>query len=158
MSNFFATPWTKACQPPLSMGFSRQGYWNALPFPSPGNLPDPGMQLMSPALAGEFFTTEWSGEPKSMGRGLNSVPKKILSKPWPFVAVTITLFGNRVFANIIKDLTASWIIVTILIMVGPKPRQKRRHWEMKGRRLCEKRGRDWIYADIGQGMPGVIRS
>ena len=57
---FFATPWTVACQSPLSMGFSRQEYWRGLPFPPPGNLPDPGikpMSLMSPALAGRFFTT-----------------------------------------------------------------------------------------------------
>ena len=56
-----ATPWTVACQaPPLSMGFSRQGYWSGLPFPSPGELPDPGIKpesLTSSALAGRFFTT-----------------------------------------------------------------------------------------------------
>ena len=56
----FATLWTVACQVPLSMGFSRQKYWNALPCLSPGDLPDPGiepMSLMSPALAGGFSTT-----------------------------------------------------------------------------------------------------
>ena len=55
-----AIPWTVAHQAPLSMGFSRQGYWSELPFPSPGDLPDPGIEpasLMSPALAGRFFTT-----------------------------------------------------------------------------------------------------
>ena len=53
------TPQTVACQSPLSMGFSRQEYWDRLPFPPPGDLPDPGMEpasLMSPVLAGEFFT------------------------------------------------------------------------------------------------------
>ncbi|KAM7230968.1 hypothetical protein CapIbe_018458, partial [Capra ibex] len=48
------TPWTLARQAPLSMGFSRQEYWSGLPFPSPGDLPDPGIDpasLMSPALA-----------------------------------------------------------------------------------------------------------
>ena len=57
----FATPWTHwAHQAPLSMGLSRQDYGNGLPFPSPGDLPDPGiehMPLTSPALANEFFTT-----------------------------------------------------------------------------------------------------
>ena len=43
------TLWTVACQVPLSMGFSRQEYWNGLPFPSPGDLPDPGIELLSPA-------------------------------------------------------------------------------------------------------------
>ena len=47
-----------ACQVPLSMGFSRQEYWNGLPFPPEGNLPDPGIEFASPALAGGFFTTE----------------------------------------------------------------------------------------------------
>ena len=49
-----------ACQGPLSMGFSRQEYWSGLPFPSPGDLPNSGIKpvsLMSPALAGRFFTT-----------------------------------------------------------------------------------------------------
>ena len=56
----FATPWTVACQAPLSKGFSRQEYWSGLSFPSPGDLPGPGIKpesLASPALAGRFFTT-----------------------------------------------------------------------------------------------------
>ena len=56
----FTTPWTAAYQAPPSMGFSRQEYWSGLPFPSPGDLPDSGMKpmsLVSPALAGGFFTT-----------------------------------------------------------------------------------------------------
>ena len=59
----FATPWTVAHQVLLSMGFPRQEYWSGLPFPSPGDLPDPGIEPMSPALAGRFFTTEPSGKP-----------------------------------------------------------------------------------------------
>ena len=54
----FSNPWTAALQAPLSMGFSRQEYWSGMPFPSPGNLPDPGIELesfASPALAGRFF-------------------------------------------------------------------------------------------------------
>ena len=47
---FFATPWTVARQAPLSMGFSRQEYWSGLPFPSPGDLPDPGMELVDSFL------------------------------------------------------------------------------------------------------------
>ena len=59
---FFATLWTIACQAPLSMGFSRQEYWSALPCPSPGHLPDPGIEPVSPALASEFFTTSATWE------------------------------------------------------------------------------------------------
>ena len=58
MSHSFANLWTVAHQFPLSMEFSRQEYWSGLPFPSPGDLPDPGIKPMSPALAGGFFTTE----------------------------------------------------------------------------------------------------
>ena len=47
------TPWTVACQAPLSMGFSRQEYWSGLPFPSPGDLPDPGIEPGSPTLQAE---------------------------------------------------------------------------------------------------------
>ena len=53
----FATPWTVALQVPLTMGFSRQEYWSGLPFPSPGDLPGPGIEPVSPVLAGQFFTT-----------------------------------------------------------------------------------------------------
>ena len=49
MSDFFVTPWTVACQAPLSMGFPRQVYWSGLPFPPPGYLPNPGTKPMSPA-------------------------------------------------------------------------------------------------------------
>ena len=59
----FATPWTVDFQPPLSMGFSRQEYWSGLPFPFPGDLPNPGIEPTFSALTGRFFTTEppvWS--------------------------------------------------------------------------------------------------
>ena len=62
VSDSFATPWTVAHQAPPSMGFPRQGYWSVLPFPSPGDLPDPGIELESSALAGGFFTTEPPGK------------------------------------------------------------------------------------------------
>ena len=53
----FATSWTVACQAPLSMGFPREEYWSGLPFPTLGDLPDPGIEPTSPELAGGFFTT-----------------------------------------------------------------------------------------------------
>ena len=56
----FATPWVVARRAPLSMGFSNQEYWSGFPCPSPGDLPNPGIEptfLMFPALAGRFFTT-----------------------------------------------------------------------------------------------------
>ena len=60
------TSWTAVPQVLLSMGFSRQDYWNGLPFPSPGDLPNPGIEPLSPvspALAGRFFTFVSPGKP-----------------------------------------------------------------------------------------------
>ena len=57
------TPWAVALQAPLSMEFSRQEYWNGLPFSTPGDLPDSGIELLSLALAGRFFTPAPPGKP-----------------------------------------------------------------------------------------------
>ena len=54
----FATPWTVACQAPPSMEFSSQEYWSGLPFPSPGDLPNPGIKPGSPALQIDFLSPE----------------------------------------------------------------------------------------------------
>ena len=67
MSDSSVTPWTPARQAPLSMGFPRQEYQSRLLFPFSGDLPDPGIKPASPALAGEFFTTESPGKPLKNG-------------------------------------------------------------------------------------------
>ena len=54
----FATPWTVACQAPLSMGFSRQEYWSGVPFPSPGDLLNPGIKPGSPAFQADSLLSE----------------------------------------------------------------------------------------------------
>ena len=59
----FATLWTVAYQAPPSMEFSRQEYWRGLPFPSPGNLPDPGIESRSPALQADTLPYEPPGKP-----------------------------------------------------------------------------------------------
>ena len=59
-----AAPWTVACQAPLSMGFLRQAYWSGLPVPSLGDLPDPGIELESPALQADSLLTELQGKPE----------------------------------------------------------------------------------------------
>ena len=59
----FETLWTAACQAPLSIGFSRQEYWSELPFPSPGNLPNPGIQPMSLALQADPVQLSHQGSP-----------------------------------------------------------------------------------------------
>ena len=79
----FWTPWTIACQAPLSMDFSRQEYWSGLPLTTPEDLSNPGIEttsLRSPALAGRFFTAAPPGKPpenkltryqRGKGRGIN---------------------------------------------------------------------------------------
>ena len=73
---FFAAPLSVAHQTPVSMEFPRQGYWSGLPFPFPGDLPDPEIKPMSPALASRFFTTEPPGKPKPehLNRDMNPGP------------------------------------------------------------------------------------
>ena len=63
MSNSSAILWTTAHQASLSMGFSRQEYWSGLTFPSPGDLPDPGIEPTSPALQADTLTSEPPGKP-----------------------------------------------------------------------------------------------
>ena len=66
VSDTVETPLTVARQAPLSMAFSRQEYWSGLPFPTPGDLPGPGIEPVSPTLSGRFFTTEPPGKPLIM--------------------------------------------------------------------------------------------
>ena len=56
-----ATPWSVVLHAPLSIGFSRQEYWSVLPFPSPGDLPDPGVEPRSPALQADSLLVEPTG-------------------------------------------------------------------------------------------------
>ena len=69
-AQLFVTPQTVAHQPPLSMEFSRQEYWSGLPFLTPGDLPDPRLEPVSPALAGRFSTAEPPGKPKTKSTDL----------------------------------------------------------------------------------------
>ena len=60
----FVTPWTVAYKAPPSMGFSRQEYWSGLPFPSPGDLPNPGTEPRSPVLQADSLLSKPPGKPK----------------------------------------------------------------------------------------------
>ena len=73
----FAALWTVAHQAPPSMGFSRHKYWSRLPFPSPGDFPDPGIEPRSPALQADTLTSEPPGKPQ--WRSLTIIKKKKLS-------------------------------------------------------------------------------
>ena len=70
-SCLFATPWTGACRAPLSMEFSRQEYWSGLPFPSPGDLPDPGIKPRFPTLQADSLPFESPGSPTFILVGVN---------------------------------------------------------------------------------------
>ena len=63
MSDSLATPWTVACQAPLSMGSPRQDYWSGLPFLSPRDFADPGIKPASPALQADSLPDELTGTP-----------------------------------------------------------------------------------------------
>ena len=62
--HLFATPWTVAPQAPRSMGFSRHEHWSGLPFPSPGDLPDPGIKPGSPPLQADALLSQLPGKPQ----------------------------------------------------------------------------------------------
>ena len=82
----FATPWTIAHQAPLSMGFPRQEYWSRLLFPTPGDLPNPGIEpqsLVSPVLAGRFFTIR-----------ATKLAKHVPQFPFPFSPKICLGFGS----------------------------------------------------------------
>ena len=76
----FVTPWTVAYQAPQSVEFSRQEYWSGLPFPSPGDLPNPGIEPRSPALHADALPSE---RPGKSGVNLGSVySESLMFFPW----------------------------------------------------------------------------
>ena len=90
----FATPWTVAFQTPMSMGFSRQVYWNGLPFSSPGDFPSPGIEPGSPPLQADSLPSEPPGNPLQDQGGmlplrscLADAGRMLLFLSWAFVIV-----------------------------------------------------------------------
>ena len=73
----FVTPWAVAYRAPPSMGFSRQEYWSGLPFPSPGDLPDPGIEPGSPTFQADALTSEPPGKPVAQKEEAFSVVKTV---------------------------------------------------------------------------------
>ena len=87
----FATPWTVAHQAPPSMGFSRQEYWSGSPFPSPGDLPDPGIELRSPALQADVLPSE------PPGRSDNQYNSNLFRKLKSHLKMFVDRITNAVF-------------------------------------------------------------
>ena len=79
MSNSFVTPWTTAGQAPLSMGSPEKEYWCGLPFPSPGDIPDPGIEPTSPALQLGSLPQSHQGNPSSRVTTINFQNKENIS-------------------------------------------------------------------------------
>ena len=90
----FATPWTVAYQAPLSMGFSGQEYWSGLPFPSPGDLPDPRKEPRSPALQADALNSEPPRKPPSVNGKIISYLIKKLFFLTPFNSTANKLHGQ----------------------------------------------------------------
>ena len=109
----FATPWTVACQAPLSMRFPRQEYWSGLPFPSPGDLPHPGIEPGSPAYQADSLPSEPTGKPNKQ----HSVVKYL----WSSLILEITCRKlkreslNFQFNSVIVELLYYIIIIYIYI-------------------------------------------
>ena len=90
---FYATPWTVAYQALLSMGFSREEYWSGLPFPTAGDLPEPGIEPESLALAGGFLTTE---PPENSVKYFicNSIQKHFHKKPQIISSLDVSVYSS----------------------------------------------------------------
>ena len=88
----FATPWTVACQSPLSMKFSRQEYWSGLPFPSPGDLLDPGMERLLQILYLFFLSHQ-----RSLFQVYIFKSRKTWNKDWGCYIPILTKISNDVF-------------------------------------------------------------
>ena len=89
---------------PLSMGFSRQEYWSGLPFPSPGDLPNPGIEPRSPALQADALSSEPPGKPN-----LDNQPRQHIKKQRHYVATKVRLVKDTVFLVVMYG-CESWTI------------------------------------------------
>ena len=91
----FPTPWTVARQASLPMAFSRQEYWSGLPFPPPGDLPNPGIKPRSPASPGRFFPTEPPGKP-TWHRGRTQMFERLrhFGNLWDYLSTHLTSMSS----------------------------------------------------------------
>ena len=110
-----AAPWTAACQAPLLMGFSKQRYWSGLPFPSPGDLPDPGIKPWTPTLQADSLPAELPGKhikEKYKGWDKHINKRLIFSSHTP--AIPWTLMGLKVCSlsslgwELLGEIEAAW--------------------------------------------------
>ena len=131
-----ATPWTVACQAPLFMGFSRQEYWSGLPFPSPGDLPNPGIKPGSPALQTDTLPSEPPGKPKDT---LESESEVAQSCPILCDPMDCSLPGSSIH-GILQATVLEWVAISFS-RGSSQPRDQTRVSCIAGRRfnLCATR-------------------
>ena len=112
----FATPWTVACQAPLSKGFSRQESWSGLPFPPPGDLPSPGIESGSPAIQADSLPYEPPGKPLNKEGFLQKslVPIIIINRP-----------EYRANKSIVNFTQAGWVTPSSQALSGGQPPLKK---------------------------------
>ena len=102
----FATPLTVTCQAPLSVGFSRQEYWSGLPFPSPGDLPHPGIEPKSPALHVDALLSELLGKTHGLYSPWNSPGQN--TGAFPFSRRSSQLRSQTQVSHIARRFFTSW--------------------------------------------------
>ena len=112
------TPWTAACQAPLSMGFSRQEFWNGLPCPLPGDLPSLGIETRSPALQVGSLLSEPPEKPKNTRMDSLSLPGDLLDPGIKLGSPTLQV--DSLSAELPEK--ASWYLVCILTVLNRKRR------------------------------------
>ena len=113
----FVTSWTAAFQAPRSVRFPRQEYWSGLPFLSAGDLPDPGIKPVSPALAGRFFTTEPPGKPLALIKVLMTLYScRQCAQPWQFC---FSLLNNLLSTFLHKPQNCHHCLLQLFPTMGP---------------------------------------
>ena len=112
------TPWTVACQAPLSVGFSRQGDWSGLPFPSAGDLPDPGIEPESPALQADSLPSESAHKPRNAGVDCHPLLQGIfptLGTDLHLVRLQVDSLPASHLGSPYPSLVSCWIFASILL-------------------------------------------
>ena len=99
------TPWIVACQVPLSMEFSRQEYWTGLPFPSLGDLPNPGIKPWSPALQADSLPSEPPGKPTTKRlKSIKTTKKPTIKSFILSIYLSVRLLDHRIHINLVECL------------------------------------------------------
>ena len=107
--------WTVTHQTPLSKGFSRQEYWSGLPFPSPGDLPNPGIEPRSPTLQADALTSAPPGKPLILNTSLFSQSYPILATPWTIdshASLSVQFPGQEYWSGLPFTSPIKYLIIT----------------------------------------------